>query len=147
MHPRNGLFLIIFGEWGVNFGELPFETVQKLPSTGQTPHHHTGHSHVDERFARSGKPLVILAHPPVLVQPRKRPLHDPPTWQDDETPRWHELLPVYLHALFGPLPGPLHQHILRSRLARPADDLHAPPERLLYPVCALVFSCVASVHP
>jgi site-specific DNA recombinase len=74
-------------------------------------------------------------------------LHHPPTWQDDEPLRWHELLPIYLHAFFGPLSGPRHKHFLRSRLAWLADDLHAPPERLLYPVCALVFSCVASVHP
>src|SRR5215212_10112072 len=40
---------------------------------------------------RSGQSLVIFTHPPVLVDPRERPLYYPPPRQHDEPLRWQEL--------------------------------------------------------
>ena len=45
------------------------------------------HRHVDEGFCSLRQTLVILTHPPVLIYPRKGPLHDPPTRQHLEALR------------------------------------------------------------
>src|SRR5215217_1105401 len=54
------------------------ETVWKFSGTRQPPHHQADHCRVDERFCASTKPLVILAHPPVLREPGEGPFHHPP---------------------------------------------------------------------
>jgi hypothetical protein len=56
------------------------ETVRKASSANQTPRHQTAHRYVDERFASLRQPLVVFAHPSVVVYPGERPLHYPPTW-------------------------------------------------------------------
>src|SRR5215204_720103 len=56
----------------------PSETVWKFSGTRQPPHHQADHCRVDERFCASTKPLVILAHPPVLREPGEGPFHHPP---------------------------------------------------------------------
>src|SRR5215208_3602792 len=57
------------------------------------------------------------------------------------------MLPIHLHAFLGPLPGPRLQHLLGSGLTWTLDEIHAPPQRLLYPVLALVLSTIACVQP
>src|SRR5215207_11349576 len=57
----------------------PSETVWKFSDTSQPPHHQPNHGRVDERFRASAKSLVILAHSPVLAQPREGPLNHPST--------------------------------------------------------------------
>src|SRR5215211_2673782 len=57
------------------------------------------------------------------------------------------MLPIHLHALFGPLPGPPHQHLLGSGHSGTLEEIHAPPQCLLDPVCTLVLSAVARVQP
>ena len=73
-------------------------------------------------------------------------LYYPPTRQHDESLRWHELLPIYSYALFGPLPGPRHQYFLGGGFAWSTDDLYLPAQGLLYPASTLVLSCVTSVQ-
>src|SRR5215207_9908633 len=54
------------------------ETVWKFSGTGQAPHHKPYHRGVHERLRAGAQPLVVLAHPPVLREPREGPLHHPP---------------------------------------------------------------------
>ncbi len=61
------------------FTRVRRETVRKASQASQPPHHQTAHRHVDERLARLGEPLVVLAHTSVLVYPGERPLHHPAT--------------------------------------------------------------------
>jgi hypothetical protein len=56
-------------------------TVWKLSATSQPPNHQADHGRVDERFRACAQPLVIFAHPPVLVCPRTCPLHHPSAGQ------------------------------------------------------------------
>jgi hypothetical protein len=51
---------------------------EKASNTGKTPRHEANHGSVHERFAARTQPLVIFAHPPLLVDPRQRTLHHPP---------------------------------------------------------------------
>src|SRR5215218_6741022 len=62
------------------FSDSLSETVRKASSAIQTPRHQTAHRYVDERFASLRQPLVVFAHPSVVVYPGERPLHYPPTW-------------------------------------------------------------------
>ena len=57
------------------------------------------------------------------------------------------MLPIHLYALFGPFSGPRHQYLLGSSLTWTLDDIYAPPQCLLDPVCALILSAVAGIHP
>jgi hypothetical protein len=57
------------------------------------------------------------------------------------------MLPIHLHALFGPFLSPRFQNLFGSGLPLTLDDIHAPPQRLLDPVCTLLLSAVASIHP
>src|SRR5215212_6785925 len=59
------------------FGQSLRETVRKASLASQPSHHQAAHRHVDERFATLGQPLVVLAHPPVVIYPGKRSLHYP----------------------------------------------------------------------
>jgi hypothetical protein len=54
------------------------ETVRKVSRTGQSPHHQAAHRQVNERLARLGKSLVVLAHPSVVVYPGEGALDYPP---------------------------------------------------------------------
>src|SRR5215211_3426580 len=66
------------GWWIWTSENSPSETVWKFSGTRQPPHHQADHCRVDERFCASTKPLVILAHPPVLREPGEGPFHHPP---------------------------------------------------------------------
>ena len=55
----------------------PLESIRKASSASQPPHHKTCNRRVDERLAGSAQPLVVLAHPSVLTQPREGAFHDP----------------------------------------------------------------------
>src|SRR5215212_3326356 len=120
---------------------------EKSSNSDEPPRHEANHRSVHQRFSARTKSLVIFAHPPILVDPSDRPLHYPPTRQYLEASRWHELVEIYLHAFFGPLPGPRLQHLRRSGLASTLDELGIPPQGLLYPICPLAFSAVAPVQP
>src|ERR687883_608287 len=56
----------------------------KSSNSGESPRHEADHGSVHHRFAARTKPLVVLAHPPLLVDPRQRTLHHPPTRQHQE---------------------------------------------------------------
>src|SRR5215203_5618119 len=71
----------------------------KSSNSGESPRHEADHGSVHHRFAARTKPLVVLAHPPLLVDPRQRTLHHPPTRQHQEAFGGHELAPIYRHAL------------------------------------------------
>src|SRR5215216_8199625 len=117
------------------FARLPRDSVRKLLSTGQPPHHKASHRYIDERFARRAQPLVVLGHPPVVGDPREGALHHPPTRQDPKTPRRHEPLPVHLLALLSPLFRPDLGYLLGDRLCwrlahnldAHAQDFRGPP--------------------
>jgi hypothetical protein len=57
------------------------------------------------------------------------------------------MLPIYRYALLGPFPSPPLQNLFGSSLRWTLDDIHAPPQRLLDPVCTLLLSAVAGIHP
>jgi hypothetical protein len=42
---------------------------EKVSNTDEPPRHETNHGSVHERLAARTQPLVIFAHPPVLVDP------------------------------------------------------------------------------
>src|SRR5215213_7878938 len=115
--------------------EMPFsylldslrETVRKASRAGQSPRHQTTHRHIDERLAGLRQPLVVFAHPPVLIRPRKRAFHHPPPRQHLEAFSWQELLPIDLYSLFGPLLRPRLQDLFWGGLLRTLDELHTPP--------------------
>src|SRR5829696_1762088 len=120
---------------------------EKSSNTGKPPRHEADHGSVHQRLPARTQTLVVFAHPPVLVDPSDRPLHHPPSRQNQEAFRGHQFLPIRLDALFGPFPGPRHQHLFGSGLFRTLDELHAPTQRLFDPVLALVLSSVARVQP
>jgi hypothetical protein len=95
---------------------FPSETVWKFSATCQAPHHEPYHCGVDERFRAGAKPLVVLAHPPVLAKPGKGPLHHPPARQGHVPSRRHKPLPVHLLSLLGPFLCPDLRHLLRYGL-------------------------------
>src|SRR5215211_1931044 len=97
------------------FARRPRDSVRKLLSTGQPPHHKASHCYIDERFARRAQPLVVLTHASVVTQPSERALHHPTTRESDEPSRRQQLLPIYSHTLFSPLLGPRHQHLFGGR--------------------------------
>src|SRR5829696_6995176 len=120
---------------------------EKSSNTGETPRHEANHGSIYERLPARTQPLVIFAHPPLLVDPCQCPLHHPPPRQHHEALGGHELLPIYAYALLSPLPRPPHQHLFRGGLLRTLHELHAPAQSLLDPVGALVLSAVACVQP
>src|SRR5215217_7798607 len=53
------------------------------PSTAdQPPHHEADHGSIYERFAACTQPLVVFAHPAVMVDPGKGAFHYPAARQD-----------------------------------------------------------------
>src|SRR5215217_5989098 len=54
---------------------------EKASNAGQPPRHEANHGSIYQRFAARTQPLEIFAHPPVVVDPRKRSLHNPPPRQ------------------------------------------------------------------
>ena len=74
-------------------------------------------------------------------------LHYPATRQYPETLWRHELLPIHLFAFLGPLSSPRLQDFLWGRFARTFDKIHRPPQNLLHPASALIFTPVAGVQP
>src|SRR5215213_3037036 len=98
----------------------------------------TTHSNVDQGFCALRQPLVVLAQPPVLREPRKGPLHDPPLRQ--ERP-WTlrlclQLLPIDPQPLFGQLPnppprGPTSAGVARFRPSNPPPPAPNPRHCLL----------------
>src|SRR5918997_2844165 len=57
------------------------ETVWKILSTSQPSYHEPRHRYIDERFSGGAQPLVVLAHPTVLREPREGSLHNPAAWE------------------------------------------------------------------
>ncbi len=57
------------------------------------------------------------------------------------------MLPIHLYAFFGPLLGPRLHDLFGGGLARALEEIHASPQCLLDPVCALILSAVAGIHP
>src|ERR671910_2197593 len=91
---------------------------EKSSNTSEPPRHEANHGSVHQRLAARTEPLVILAHPPVLLDPSDRPLHHPPAREYQEAFGRQQLLPIHSHALFGPFPRPPHQHFFGSGLLR-----------------------------
>src|SRR5215207_5728286 len=120
---------------------------EKPSNTGEPPRHEANHGSIHERFSARTRPLVVFAHPPVVVDPSYSPLHYPPPRQHQEAFGGQQLLPIYGHALFGPFPGPPHQHLFGGGPFRTLDEIHRPPQGLLDPVRALALSAVARVQP
>jgi hypothetical protein len=50
---------------------------EKPSNTGEPPRHEANHASIYERLAARTRPLVVFAHPPVLIDPGDRPLHYP----------------------------------------------------------------------
>ena len=48
---------------------------EKPSNTGEPPRHEANHGSIYERLAARTQPLVIFAHPPLLVDPRNSPFH------------------------------------------------------------------------
>jgi hypothetical protein len=59
---------------------------EKPSNTGEPPRHETDHGSVHERFPARTKPLVVFAHPPLLVHPRQRTLYHPPAREHQAKP-------------------------------------------------------------
>ena len=59
---------------------------EKSSNAGDSPRHEADHGSIYERFSTRTRPLVVLAHPPVLVDPGDRPLHHPSSRQHLEKP-------------------------------------------------------------
>src|SRR5688500_10611824 len=121
------------------------ETVWKILSTRQSPHHQPRHRDIDERFSGGAQPLVVFAHPTVLREPREGTLHNPTAWEDLETPAWKQLLPIDLPPLFRPLLRPHHRDLLLSQLGSAMNDLDAQAEHLFCPLLAPAL--VPGIHP
>ena len=51
---------------------------EKSSNTGEPPRHQADHGSVHQRLPARTRPLIVFAHPPVLVEPCDRPLHHPP---------------------------------------------------------------------
>ena len=66
---------------GACYGELrriPLPRLyEKSSNSGEPPRHEANHRSVHQRFSARTKPLVVFAHPPLLVDPCQRPLHHP----------------------------------------------------------------------
>src|SRR5919112_3460312 len=92
-------------------GNTYSETVWKILNTSQSPYHEACHRDIDEGFSASAQPLVVLAHPTMLREPREGTLHNPAARKDLEAPVWKQLLPIDLPALFRPLLRPLHREL------------------------------------
>ena len=127
---------------------IPLPRLYEKPSnTGEPPRHETDHGSVHKRFPARTQPLVVFAHPPLLVDPCQSPLYHPPAREHQEALRWHQLLPIYGHALFGPLPGSPHKHLFWGGLFRTFHHIHAPAQGPAHPVCALALSALARLQP
>src|SRR5918992_5494078 len=48
---------------------------EKSSNTGEPPRHEADHRSVHQRLPARTRSLVVFAHPPVLVHPSDRPLH------------------------------------------------------------------------
>src|SRR5215212_5559331 len=105
------------------FQTVSRETVWKILSTSQPSYHEPCHRDIDKRFSGGAQPLVVLAHPPVLREPREGALHNPAAREDLEAPARKQLLPIDLPALFRPLLRPHHRNLLWRRLGSAMDDL------------------------
>src|SRR5215213_9213324 len=116
--------------------EVPRETVWKILSTSQPSYHEPCHRDIDKRFSGGAQPLVVLAHPPVLREPREGALHNPAAREDLEAPARKQLLPIDLPALFRPLLRPHHCDLLWRRLGSAMHDLDAQVQLLFHPVLA-----------
>jgi hypothetical protein len=84
---------------------------EKSSNTGDPSRHEAVHRSVHQRFSARTQPLVVLAHPLVLVYSSDPPLHHPPPRQHHKAFRGHQLLPIRLRALLGPLPGLRHHYL------------------------------------
>src|SRR5918993_1903830 len=57
---------------------------EKSSNTSEPPRHEANHGSVHQRLAARTQPLVVFAHPPVLLDPSYRPLHHPPPREHHE---------------------------------------------------------------
>src|SRR5215203_7223943 len=120
---------------------------EKWSNAGESPRHETNHCSVHQRFATRTQPPVVLAHPPLLVDPRQCPLHHPPPRQNQVALWGQQFPPIHHHILLGPLRSPRHQHLFRDGPFRALDEVHTPPQSLSNPVRAFALAAVARVHP
>ena len=60
------------------------ESVRKASRASRSSRHQAAHRQIDEGLTALRQPLVVLAHTPVLPQPRESPLDHPPPRQDRE---------------------------------------------------------------
>src|SRR5215212_5486212 len=67
---------------------------EKSSNSGEPPRHEANHASVHQRFPARTKPLVVFAHPPLLIDPGDRPLHHPPPRQHHEAFGGHEFLSI-----------------------------------------------------
>src|SRR4051794_16668017 len=136
---------------GPGLSELPrinlMRLYEKSSNTSEPPTHEADHGSVHQRLPARTRPLVVFAHPPVVVDPSDRSLHNPATRQHHEAFRGQQSLPIHGHALFGPFPCPPHQHHLGGGLFRTLHQIHAPAQGFLYPVRPLVLSAVTRIQP
>src|SRR5918993_365705 len=112
---------------------------EKSSNTGEPPRHEANHGSIYQRFAARTQPFVVLAHPPLLVDPSERTLHHPPPRQHHEAFGGHQFAPLYLR--------PRPQYLFGGWLFRTLHEIHAPAQGLLDPVRALVLSTVARIEP
>ncbi len=119
------------------FTLLPRETVWKTLITSQPPYHEASHRDIDKRFSCGAKPLVVLAHPPVLRESREGALHD-------DIPAREQLLPIDLPALFRSLLRPLHRDLLWHWLGSAMNNLDAQAKHLFHPALTLAPTPVAA---
>jgi hypothetical protein len=105
--PSGGTSLSLMNFLELRYGEVRrihlLKPYEKVSSTGKAPRHEATHGSIYERLDARTEILVVFAHPPVVVDPRKRAFHHPPPRQYQKTFGGQQFLPIYLHTLFGPL--------------------------------------------
>jgi hypothetical protein len=69
---------------GAHSAECVERLYEKSSNSGEPPRHETVHGSVHERFPPRTQPLVVFAHPPLLVDPRNSSFYHPPAREHQE---------------------------------------------------------------
>src|SRR4051812_5706397 len=109
----------------------------------QPAHHDAAHRGVHEGFPGLAEPLIVLAEPPAIADPRECPLHNPPPGQhtSESGLRRRQAAPLE-RARIDPSPK---RDPLAPWLRRVLDDLDAPSQLAFDPLAPA--AGVALVHP